>query len=39
MIKDVYESVKECVQILEKEKEKYVQNPQRDFTRLRKISF
>ena len=39
MIKEVYESVKECVRILECDKVKYVQNPQRDFTRLRKISF
>lgn len=39
MMKEVYESVKECVRILETRKEKYVQNPQTDFTRLRKISF
>lgn len=39
MIKEVYESVKECVKTLEKEKEKYVYNPKVDFTRLRKISF
>lgn len=39
MIKEVYESVKEYVKILEKEKEKYVQNPRIDFTRFRKISF
>ena len=39
MIKKVYETVKEYVKILENEKEKYVQNPQKDFTRLRKISF
>ena len=39
MMKEVYESVKKCIRILENEKEKYVQNPQTDFTRLRKISF
>lgn len=39
MIKEVYEAVKENVKLLEKEKEKYVQNPKCDFTRLRKISF
>lgn len=39
MMKEVYESVKECIKVLENEKEKYVQNPNRDFTRLRKISF
>lgn len=39
MIKEIYETVKENVKILEKEKWKYVQDPKRDFTRRRKISF
>lgn len=39
MIKEVYDSVKQCVEVLDNEKEKYVHNPQKDFTRQRKISF
>lgn len=39
MVKEIFEIVNANLKKLELQKEKYVQNPKRDFTRLRKISF
>ena len=38
-INEIYESVKEYIWQLERNKEKYLINPEKDFTRHRKISF
>ena len=38
-INEIYESVKEYVRQLERNKEKHLINPEKDFTRHRKISF
>ena len=38
-INEIYESVKEYVRQLERKKEEHLINPEKDFTRHRKISF